>query len=49
MLDGDYSPEAQQEAADHFQVSEMTVRTLLVNHKRLERDDLDEDFEVAAD
>lgn len=48
MLDGDYSPEAQQEAADHFQVSEMTVRTLLVNHKRLERDDLDEDFEVAA-
>jgi hypothetical protein len=43
MLDGDYSGEAQQDAAEHFQVSELTIRTLLVNNRRLEREELDED------
>ncbi len=42
MLDGDYSMENQQEVADHFQVSDRTVLTLLVNHKRLDRSKLDE-------
>jgi hypothetical protein len=46
MLAGDYSMESQQEVAEHFDVSPMTIRTLLVNHKRLERDGLD--FEIAA-
>lgn len=41
MLDGDYSPENQQDIADHFQVSDRTILTLLVNHQRLERSALD--------
>lgn len=48
MLGGDYSMESQRDVAEHFQVSEMTIRTLLVNHNRLEREELDGDFEVAA-
>ncbi|WP_428492706.1 hypothetical protein [Rhodopila sp.] len=47
MLAGDYSGEAQQDVAEQFQVSELTIRTLLVNHRRLEREELDEDL-VAA-
>jgi hypothetical protein len=42
ILDGDTSEEARQDVAHHFQVSELTIRTLLVNHGRLERDDLDD-------
>jgi hypothetical protein len=41
MLAGDYSMENQQEAAEHFMVSELTIRTLLVNHRRLEREKLE--------
>lgn len=48
MLSGDYSMENQQDVADHFQVSELTIRTLLVNHRRLEREDLDEEGDIAA-
>jgi hypothetical protein len=48
MLEGDYSMEKQQDAADHFNVSGLTIRTLLVNHRRLEREELDGEFEVAA-
>lgn len=44
MLAGDYSSEAQQDVAAHFQVSDLTIRTLLVNHGRLERDELDPDL-----
>lgn len=40
MLAGDYSLERQYEVADHYRVSPMTVRTLLVNHERIDRDDL---------
>lgn len=47
-LDGDYSEESRQDVAEHFRVSELTIRTLLVNHRRLERDELDEDFDVAV-
>jgi hypothetical protein len=48
MLAGDYSMENQQDVADHFQVSPLTIRTLLVNHGRLQREELDEEFEAAA-
>ena len=48
MLDGDYSAEAQADAAEHFQVSERTILTLLVNHRRLDREELAEDLGEAA-
>ena len=48
MLAGDYSMENQQDVAEHFQVSELTIRTLLVNHRRLDRENLDGELEVAA-
>jgi Zn-dependent peptidase ImmA (M78 family) len=41
MLAGDFSIESQQDVADYFAVSELAVRTSLVNHGRLEREDLD--------
>ena len=48
MLDGDYSAEAQADVAEHFQVSDAPSCTLLVNHHRLEREELDEDLGAAA-
>jgi hypothetical protein len=48
ILAGDYSLEAQQDAAEHFQVSELTIRTLLVNHHRSEREEPNEDLASAA-
>jgi hypothetical protein len=48
MLAGDYSMENQLDVAEHFEVSPLTIRTLLVNHGRLEREDLYEEFELAA-
>jgi hypothetical protein len=48
MLAGDYSPESRQDAADRFKVSELTIWTLLINHHRLEREELDGEFEAAA-
>ncbi|MGQ4808913.1 hypothetical protein NKDENANG_02308 [Candidatus Entotheonellaceae bacterium PAL068K] len=47
MLQGDYSEEMQEEAANYFNVSSLTVRTLLVNHSRIDRDHLDGEFETA--
>lgn len=41
MLQGDYSLEKQLDVAKHFNVSGITIRTQLVNHKILEREDLD--------
>lgn len=46
MLRGDMSGDAIEEAALHFDVSERTVRTLLVNHGRLSRDNLESDPEA---
>jgi len=46
MLDGDYSIERQQDVAEHFDVSPMTIDRLLKNHGRIERDS--SDFEVDA-
>lgn len=48
MLAGDYSLERQQDVAEHFDVSPMTIDTLLKNHGRLEREGSESDFEVAA-
>ena len=48
MLNGDYSAEAQSDAAEHFQVSDRTILTLLVSHRRVEREELGDDFGVAA-
>jgi hypothetical protein len=48
MLRGDYSSESIEDAAEQFNVSERTVRTLLVNHGRLDRDELAGDFDTAA-
>lgn len=48
FLKGDYSIDAIQGAADYFQVSPLTIRTLLVNHGRLAREDLEDDIDLAA-
>jgi Zn-dependent peptidase ImmA (M78 family) len=48
MLHRDFSDESLESAARHFAVSERAVRTLLVNHGCLDREDLAEDFEGAA-
>jgi hypothetical protein len=49
MLNGDYSDENMQEVAHHFQVSDLTVRTQLVNNDHLERSALDDErFALAA-
>ena len=48
MLEDDYSVENQKDVAEHFEVSDLTICTLLVNHGRLEREDLDGEFEAAA-
>ena len=37
FLGGDYSEDRQSEAAEHFQVSAYTIRSLLVNNNRLGR------------
>ncbi|GEO80578.1 ImmA/IrrE family metallo-endopeptidase [Pararhodospirillum oryzae] len=44
MLQGDYSEEKQQEVSEYFAVSPMVIDTLLKNHKRIERDQSDEDL-----
>ena len=48
MLQGDYSLEKQGDVAAYFDVSEITVRTQLVNHKILEREDLDSEALATA-
>lgn len=45
-LRDDYSLEAIQDAAAYFSVSPLTVRTLLVNHERLAREELDEGLDI---
>lgn len=44
MLDGDFGEDKQEDAAQHFSVSPLAVRTLLVNHSRIKRDDADGEF-----
>jgi hypothetical protein len=47
-LDGDYSEESRQDVAEYFQVSELEIRTLLINHHKLEREDADEELDISA-
>jgi hypothetical protein len=49
VLDGDFSDDRIQDAADHFDVSVLTVQTLLVNHGLVERETLTEDFDASPD
>jgi len=42
MLGGDYSMESQQDVAHHFQVSDLTIRTLLANNYFIDRSELGE-------
>jgi hypothetical protein len=46
MLDGDYSMENQLDVAEYFGVSELTIRTLLVNNERIGRETLDDELET---
>ena len=47
-LRGDFSDESQQEQAEIFKVSPLTIRTLLVNNGRVDREGLEGDFDIAA-
>lgn len=49
-LRGDYSDEQQEEVAARFNVSPLTIRTLLVNHRRLGWDEIanDQAYDVGA-
>lgn len=48
MLADNYSMERQQDVAEHFDVSPMTIDTLLKNHGRIERENSDFEFEAVA-
>ena len=48
ILAGDYSAENQEKVSEYFDVSPLTVDTLLKNHGRIPRDQLDCDFDYAA-
>ncbi len=48
LLGDDYSVENQRDVAEYFQVSDLTIRTLLVNHGRIEREDLGGELETVA-
>jgi hypothetical protein len=48
MLHGDFSDENQIEVARHFEVSELTIRTLLVNHGLIDRDELGFEMDAVA-
>jgi len=47
FLKGDFNEESIDDAAAHFNLSERAVRTILVNHKVLDRQELDEDAEIS--
>ena len=48
ILNGDYSVDKQEDAAEYFGVSPRTILTLLVNHHRLAREELGEALDLAA-
>ncbi len=49
MLDGDYSGEKQNDVAAYFNVSPMTIRTQLVNHRCIDREDAPDVVRRGAD
>lgn len=46
LLDGDYSSENQQDVAEHFTVSPLTIHTMLVNRGRIAREEFGADFDI---
>jgi hypothetical protein len=48
MLAGDYSAERRHEVAEHFDVSELAIHTLLINHGRVEREASEDELDAAA-
>lgn len=48
QLDGDYSQDAIESAAERFEVSSLMVKTLLVNNRLLPREDIEDDIGSAA-
>ena len=48
LLNGDYSEEMQLEAAEYFGVSQMTIRSLLMNKERIARDSALDDFDFGV-
>ncbi|CCV11272.1 hypothetical protein [Mesorhizobium sp. STM 4661] len=48
ILQGDYSSEGQRDAAEHFDVSPLMIRTLLVNHHRIPSEELSDDFDAVS-
>lgn len=48
QMAGDYSDEKQDEIANIYAVSPLTVRTLLVNRGRIDREGLDRDYEAST-
>jgi Zn-dependent peptidase ImmA (M78 family) len=48
QLADDYSDEKQEDAANQFRVSPLTIRTILVNRGKIARDDLERDLELCA-
>ncbi|WP_313412133.1 hypothetical protein [Rhodospirillum rubrum] len=44
MMAGDFSPERQEDVAEHFNVSAMTINAILKNNKRLVPDEFEQDF-----
>jgi hypothetical protein len=48
MMAADYSEERQQDVAEYFDVSPMTINTLLKNHGRLPREAAEQDFDVGV-
>ncbi len=47
FLDGDFSEEARDDAAGHYNISERAVRAILVNHKLLDRQELEDEIAAA--
>ena len=48
LLCGDYSEDRQRDAAERFQVSELTISTILVNHGLVDRLDIEKDCEITT-
>lgn len=48
MMRGDYSDERQEEVAEHFTVSPLTIRTMLVSHRKLDWDEVANDADLEA-
>ena len=48
ILDADFNDDSIQDAGQHFNVSDIAVRTLLVNHRLIDKKSAGEDFDVPS-